>query len=275
MPNNCKVKGILKRISFISQVFESDKEKEIEIGHPTDVKHVAHIGWQGHSAENNPSWMNEFKSSPGLTSSAPLSLYGDLHSQGNDNSPQWDSQETDSAVKRGSRSMNGEERDARSSRKQSMRESHAKEKSDRPRNPKTRSSKSKESSCNNKNESTNNNSKCSSEQQQIQGCSSSEQPPRNNLLPDVSKRTSSIKVKDASSNAGSTATKSRSSRAQHHHHRDHNNLNREISSRSGHKARNKHSRHLEEDQSQSESEHDQDQNGHHLQRGSGKILLTN
>ncbi|MED6206835.1 hypothetical protein PIB30_030395 [Stylosanthes scabra] len=272
MPNNCKVKGILKGIRFISQVFDSEKEKEIEIGYPTDVKHVAHIGWQGHSAENNPSWMNEFKSSPGLTSSAPLSLYG------NDNSAQCVSEDSDSsAVKRGSRSMNGEERDARSSRKQSMRESHAKEKSDRPRNPKTRSSKSKESSssCNNNN---NNNSKCSSEQpppiqiqQQIQGCSSEHQPPRNNLLPDVSKRTSSIKVKDA----GSTATKSRSSRPQHHHHRDHN-LNRDISSRSGHhKARNKHSRHLEEDQSE-ESEHDQDQNGHHqVQRGSGKILLTN
>ncbi|KAF8391498.1 hypothetical protein HHK36_023803 [Tetracentron sinense] len=36
------------------------KEREMEIGYPTDVKHVAHIGWDSHSA-NAPSWMNEFK----------------------------------------------------------------------------------------------------------------------------------------------------------------------------------------------------------------------
>ncbi|RYR02971.1 hypothetical protein Ahy_B06g081805 [Arachis hypogaea] len=233
MSNNCKVKGILRGIRFISQIFESDKEQEIEIGHPTDVKHVAHIGWQGPSAENNPSWV------------LPYFLY---------------------SIKRGSRRQS----------MGNMRESHAKEKSDRPKNPKTRSSKSKESSSCNNNESTN--SKCSSEQpsndmdsiqQQIQGCSSdlNLQPPRNNLLPDVPKlkRTSSTKVKDASSNAGSTSTKSRSSRAQRI-------LNKEISSRSGHKARKKH-RHFEEDQS--ESEQDQDQDGHQTQRGSDKILWTN
>ncbi|KAL1313466.1 hypothetical protein HN51_040035 [Arachis hypogaea] len=263
MSNNCKVKGILRGIRFISQIFESDKEQEIEIGHPTDVKHVAHIGWQGPSAENNPSWMNEFKSVHGLSASAPLSLHGDIHSQGDDNSSQCLS---DDSIKRGSRRQS----------MGNMRESHAKEKSDRPKNPKTRSSKSKESSSCNNNESTN--SKCSSEQpsndmdsiqQQIQGCSSdlNLQPPRNNLLPDVPKlkRTSSTKVKDASSNAGSTSTKSRSSRAQRI-------LNKEISSRSGHKARKKH-RHFEEDQS--ESEQDQDQDGHQTQRGSDKILWTN
>ncbi|KAL6954537.1 WD40 repeat protein [Sarracenia purpurea var. burkii] len=32
----------------------------MQIGHPTDVKHVAHIGMDGPSA-NTPSWMNEFK----------------------------------------------------------------------------------------------------------------------------------------------------------------------------------------------------------------------
>ncbi|KAH7857987.1 hypothetical protein Vadar_018669 [Vaccinium darrowii] len=35
------------------------KEHEIEIGYPTDVKHVAHIGWDGPSG-GAPTWMNEF-----------------------------------------------------------------------------------------------------------------------------------------------------------------------------------------------------------------------
>ncbi|XP_038906613.1 CRIB domain-containing protein RIC7-like [Benincasa hispida] len=44
----------------------------MQIGHPTDVKHVAHIGWDGPSV-NPPSWMNEFKTAPSF-SSAPLCL---------------------------------------------------------------------------------------------------------------------------------------------------------------------------------------------------------
>ncbi|KAK8612488.1 hypothetical protein V6N13_092603 [Hibiscus sabdariffa] len=36
------------------------KEREMEIGNPTDVKHVAHIGVD-HSSTIAPSWMNEFK----------------------------------------------------------------------------------------------------------------------------------------------------------------------------------------------------------------------
>ncbi|KAD7117947.1 hypothetical protein E3N88_05215 [Mikania micrantha] len=39
------------------------KEREMEIGYPTDVKHVAHIGWDG-SSGSAPSWMNEFKTAP-------------------------------------------------------------------------------------------------------------------------------------------------------------------------------------------------------------------
>ncbi|XVF62831.1 hypothetical protein PTKIN_Ptkin09bG0040100 [Pterospermum kingtungense] len=42
----------------------------MEIGLPTDVKHVAHIGLDGPSA-NKPSWMSEFKAAPEL-SSAPV-----------------------------------------------------------------------------------------------------------------------------------------------------------------------------------------------------------
>ena len=32
------------------------KEREMEIGHPTDVKHVAHIGWDGPNG-TTPSWV--------------------------------------------------------------------------------------------------------------------------------------------------------------------------------------------------------------------------
>ncbi|PWZ21459.1 CRIB domain-containing protein RIC10 [Zea mays] len=40
----CKVKGIFKGLKAFSQIF-SVKEHEMEIGCPTDVKHVVHIGW--------------------------------------------------------------------------------------------------------------------------------------------------------------------------------------------------------------------------------------
>ncbi|XP_023528703.1 CRIB domain-containing protein RIC1-like [Cucurbita pepo subsp. pepo] len=58
------VKGLMKGIKYISQIFD-EKEQEMQIGLPTDVKHVAHIGWDGPSANQNntPTWMNEFKSS--------------------------------------------------------------------------------------------------------------------------------------------------------------------------------------------------------------------
>ncbi|KAG9150153.1 hypothetical protein Leryth_009738 [Lithospermum erythrorhizon] len=46
------------------------KEPEIEIGCPTDVKHVAHIGWDGSGDNNAPSWMGEFKTGPEYTSSS-------------------------------------------------------------------------------------------------------------------------------------------------------------------------------------------------------------
>ncbi|KAF5738557.1 hypothetical protein HS088_TW13G01457 [Tripterygium wilfordii] len=56
-----------------------EKEPEMQIGLPTDVKHVAHIGWDGPSA-NTPSWMTGFKSAPELSASEPLSLIGEAKS---------------------------------------------------------------------------------------------------------------------------------------------------------------------------------------------------
>ncbi|XP_041005893.1 CRIB domain-containing protein RIC6-like [Juglans microcarpa x Juglans regia] len=67
MSNN-KVKGLLKGLRYISQIFaDNEKEPEIQIGLPTDVKHVAHIGWDGPSV-NSPTRMNEFKSPSGFSS---------------------------------------------------------------------------------------------------------------------------------------------------------------------------------------------------------------
>ncbi|KAK4733270.1 hypothetical protein R3W88_007531 [Solanum pinnatisectum] len=54
-----KVKGIYKYISNIFVV----KDRELEIGGPTDVKHVAHIGWEGPSG-GAPTWMKSFKAGP-------------------------------------------------------------------------------------------------------------------------------------------------------------------------------------------------------------------
>ncbi|XP_058094642.1 CRIB domain-containing protein RIC10 [Magnolia sinica] len=63
-----KVKGLLKGLRYISQIFDPNiKEPEMQIGFPTDVKHVAHIGWDGPST-NAPSWMNEYRSSPEFSS---------------------------------------------------------------------------------------------------------------------------------------------------------------------------------------------------------------
>lgn len=41
---------------LLKNVVEDEKEPEMQIGIPTDVKHVAHIGWEGPSA-TTPSWV--------------------------------------------------------------------------------------------------------------------------------------------------------------------------------------------------------------------------
>ncbi|XP_006649151.1 CRIB domain-containing protein RIC7-like [Oryza brachyantha] len=58
------MKGLLKGLRYISQIFDA-KEPEMQIGNPTDVKHVAHIGWDNASVTAPPSWMNEFKGTTG------------------------------------------------------------------------------------------------------------------------------------------------------------------------------------------------------------------
>ncbi|KAM7259602.1 hypothetical protein ACFE04_015343 [Oxalis oulophora] len=56
------MKGFIKGFKYITQMFD-EKEPEMEIGLPTDVKHVAHIGSEGPSA-TTPSWMKDFDSAP-------------------------------------------------------------------------------------------------------------------------------------------------------------------------------------------------------------------
>jgi hypothetical protein len=57
-----KMKGLVKSIKLLSQIFVYKDQHEMEIGFPTDVQHVAHIGWDGQNA-NNPRWMEELKTS--------------------------------------------------------------------------------------------------------------------------------------------------------------------------------------------------------------------
>lgn len=61
------LKGIYKSFKYITQIFVV-KEREMEIGYPTDVKHVAHIGWDGPSG-TGPSWMSDFKTAPDFSTS--------------------------------------------------------------------------------------------------------------------------------------------------------------------------------------------------------------
>lgn len=63
----------LKGFSAISQIF-GWRDHEMEIGYPTDVKHVAHIGWDGPSV-GGPSWMDELKPAADF-SSGPLREFG-------------------------------------------------------------------------------------------------------------------------------------------------------------------------------------------------------
>ncbi|KAL5197093.1 hypothetical protein ABZP36_000605 [Zizania latifolia] len=61
-------KGILRPFRYISNMMDGKETQELQIGFPTDVKHVAHIGWDGPNVTNNntgaPSWMKDYHSAP-------------------------------------------------------------------------------------------------------------------------------------------------------------------------------------------------------------------
>lgn len=88
-PMATKMKGIYKGFKYISQIFVV-KERDMEIGYPTDVKHVAHIGWDGPSG-SGPSWMNEFKNAPDFSTS--LGTIGDPGDSSSVARSTWSSQD--------------------------------------------------------------------------------------------------------------------------------------------------------------------------------------
>jgi hypothetical protein len=45
-------------------VLAAAKENEMEIGYPTDVKHVAHIGWDSAASNASPSWVSTKHATP-------------------------------------------------------------------------------------------------------------------------------------------------------------------------------------------------------------------
>ncbi|OAY72465.1 CRIB domain-containing protein RIC7, partial [Ananas comosus] len=57
----------------------------MEIGLPTDVKHVAHIGWDSPTTGTAPAWMNEFKTTSDFSSTT-------LNNVGQSRETSWASQ---------------------------------------------------------------------------------------------------------------------------------------------------------------------------------------
>ena len=202
MSSDNKMKGLLKGLRLISQIFDSnEKQPEIEIGNPTDVKHVAHIGSDG-PIENSPSWMNKFKSVPGLSSSTPININRDIYCKESDDSIKWVSSDS---MKRGSRSKNVEE----DKYELPLPKSSTKEKSEKPRQPKRNS---KHSTPND----TLNESKLTTTEQPIQMDSDSLQLQRttndnlpHRIQPDNPKITHSKKTKDIQNVGGSSKPRSK------------------------------------------------------------------
>ncbi|KAK6940642.1 CRIB domain [Dillenia turbinata] len=150
--SNTKMKGLLKGLRYISQIFDNEKEEqEMEIGFPTDVKHVAHIGWEGPSV-SSPSWMNEYPSTRS-SSSGPLDINGNTNNE--ESSIQVEVGSQDSSSRKGSRSLDMPTDLPKSSRKSSSSkevlgsDSPSREPSDKPKSRRSQSgssSKNKDSS---------------------------------------------------------------------------------------------------------------------------------
>ena len=93
------MKGFLKGLRYISQIFGTSalsslfpvvsmadkfkfldsKEQEMQIGFPTDVKHVAHIGWSDDPSQGPPTWVSKIFISFSFFShsEAPLENFSD------------------------------------------------------------------------------------------------------------------------------------------------------------------------------------------------------
>ncbi|WOL19304.1 CRIB domain-containing protein RIC7-like [Canna indica] len=108
MGTGMKMKGLLKGLRYISQIFdkeEEESEEEMQIGYPTDVKHVAHIGWDG-PASNSPSWMTEFPAAPGSgDANVPTSESDHAGESSREAAPTRHSRRGDSSNREGSSSL--------------------------------------------------------------------------------------------------------------------------------------------------------------------------
>ncbi|KAH9614003.1 hypothetical protein KSS87_004766 [Heliosperma pusillum] len=88
-----KIKGICKgSFKYISHLFVVKEPRELEIGLPTDVKHVAHIGWNTPDS-TSPSWMNEFKAGSDMAVTS-------IGSIGGSNDPTWSSHDFEHTLRR-------------------------------------------------------------------------------------------------------------------------------------------------------------------------------
>ncbi|KAJ0265804.1 CRIB domain-containing protein RIC9 [Hirschfeldia incana] len=57
-----RFKGIYQKSFKCFSEISDEKDEEMNIGYPTDVRHVSHIGWDS-SSSSAPSWLREFKTS--------------------------------------------------------------------------------------------------------------------------------------------------------------------------------------------------------------------
>ncbi|KAF3558078.1 hypothetical protein F2Q69_00013751, partial [Brassica cretica] len=54
-----KIQRALSASSVSPTISANEEEDEMEIGYPTDVRHVSHIGWDS-SPSSAPSWVRQF-----------------------------------------------------------------------------------------------------------------------------------------------------------------------------------------------------------------------
>ncbi|RDX68654.1 CRIB domain-containing protein RIC7, partial [Mucuna pruriens] len=117
-------------------VAENEKEQDIQIGYPTDVKHVAHIGWDGPS-------MNEYKASPQFAS-PPIVTADVQKNKGQENSVKWVS-EVD-AKRRSTRDLPDLPKASKRQSTGGVTDSPTREKPNRHRQPRKASNKAKDES---------------------------------------------------------------------------------------------------------------------------------
>ncbi|EYU46426.1 hypothetical protein ABFS82_04G043600 [Erythranthe guttata] len=201
-----KMKGLIKGFRYISQIFEEEKEDDMQIGFPTDVKHVAHIGWDGPSStvqHEAPSWMKEFKS-PSACQSAPLSSPTD--NRGGDPEIKWVSEDS----RRSNRVTDSPGRDCPADLPKSSRRHHSSDSNpnDSPRK-KDSSTRSRHSRRNHSKDSAEGSVK-SNRQHHMQETGADS--PSRGLPPDAAKKTRRKKSKESENGGGGSSRSSTRSR---------------------------------------------------------------